>query len=406
MLSLKEMREELNKPSDSSGNYGDGGALFRHWNLPDNGKATVRFLPDADETNKWFWIEEATTTLWFPGIAGGDEDNRVMVKIPCMKSWGQKTCPILTKIKPWWKRESADEKLDAKARKVYPKKNFFFQGFIRGENMLEDEDRIPENPIRRFSFNRPIFDIIKTTLASPEDFDELPTDYDEGTDFRLNRTWKSVPGAPNGKGGYANFDTSMWARKTTPLTDEEREAIEKYDLFDLSTFRSTKPTEQNLAVVGDMIDASLNEELYEPELWGDHFRPIGVRLDEGTTAAKSKKGKKVSADDDGDGESESADADDDEDDSVKVEKSDSGDGKKKKKKAKKPDDSDGGKKKKKAKKPEPEEEDDDDGDDDDGDDDGDSDSDSRKKEAERIIAQINAEKKNGSKKKEEDDDDD
>ena len=400
MLSLKEMREELNKPSDSSGNYGDGGALFRHWNLPENGKATVRFLPDADGTNKWFWIEEATTTLWFPGIMGGDEENRVMVKIPCMKSWGQKTCPILTKIKPWWKRESGDEELDAKARKVYPKKNFFFQGFIRGENMLEDEDSRPENPIRRFSFNRPIFDIIKTTLASPEDFDELPTDYEEGTDFRLIRTWKSVPGAPNGKGGYANFDTSMWSRKTTPLIDEEREAIEKYGLHDLSTFRSTKPTEQNLAVVGDMIDASLNDELYEPQLWGNHFRPIGVRLDESMTAATSSKGKKVSSEDD-DGESESADADD-EDDSVKVEKSDSGDGKKKKKKSKDSDDSEGGKakKKKKDKKPDPEPEDDGD---DDGDDDGAA-NDRRKAEAEKIIAQINADKKN--KKKEEDDDDD
>ena len=75
-----------------------------------------------------------------------------------------------------------------------------------------NEDTTPENPIRRFIIGPQIFNIIRGALLDPE-MENLPTDYDKGVDFRINKT---------SKGGYADYSTSKWSRKESALTEDQK----------------------------------------------------------------------------------------------------------------------------------------------------------------------------------------
>jgi len=173
--------------------------------------------------------------------------------------WGD-ACPILAEVRTWFK----DKSLEEMGRRYWKKRSYLFQGFVR-ENPLT-EDRTPENPIRRFIIGPQIFTIIKGALMDPE-LEELPTDYQRGLDFRITKT---------SKGGYADYNTSKWSRKESALTDVEQAAIEAHGLFDLSAFLPKRPTDVELRVMKEMFEASVDGQSYDPDRWGQYFRPAGV----------------------------------------------------------------------------------------------------------------------------------
>jgi hypothetical protein len=158
-------------------------------------------------------------------------------------------------------------------RKYWKKRSYIFQGFVR-ENPLAD-DKTPENPIRRFIIGPQIFAVIKSALMDPE-LEELPTDLQRGLDFRITKT---------SKGGYADYNTSKWARKESALTEAEQVAVDKNGLFDLSTFLPKKPTEAEVKVIKEMFEASVDGQSYDTERWGQYFRPAGVSAPGGSGAA-------------------------------------------------------------------------------------------------------------------------
>ena len=59
MASLADIRARLaaqeNKASGST--FQGDNAIFPHWNINEGDTATVRFLPDGDTSNPFFWIE-------------------------------------------------------------------------------------------------------------------------------------------------------------------------------------------------------------------------------------------------------------------------------------------------------------------------------------------------------------
>ena len=99
--------------------------------------------------------------------------------------------------------------------------------------------------------------------------ENIPTDYVNGTDFRLSKTTK---------GQYADYSTSKWARKETSLTEEQLKAVDEFGLFDLKSFLPKKPGEEELLVIKQMFEASVDGELYDPEKWGNYYRPAGMQL--------------------------------------------------------------------------------------------------------------------------------
>ena len=262
MATLAEIRAKLKEQeSRTSGNSNTGGdnAIFPFWNMQEGQTTTVRFLPDGDPENTFFWKERLMIKLPFAGVKGQTDSRPVQVQIPCMEMYGE-TCNILNEVRGWFK----DPSLEDMGRKYWKKRSYVFQGFVT-ENALKEEST-PENPIRRFIIGPQIFQIIKQALMDP-DMEELPTDYTAGVDFRLTK---------GSKGGYADYSTSSWARRERPLDDAEMKAIETNGLFNMSDFLPKKPGEVELKVMKEMFEASVDGEAFDMDRWGQYFRPAGM----------------------------------------------------------------------------------------------------------------------------------
>ena len=263
MASLAEIRAKLKEQENrSSGNSGPSGPnpIYPFWNMKEGESATLRFLPDGNQDNTFFWAERLMIKLPFAGVKGETDSRPVQVQVPCMEMYGE-SCPILQEVRAWFK----DPSLEDMGRKYWKKRSYVFQGFVTDNPLTDDE--APENPIRRFIIGPQIFQIIKQALMDP-DMEELPTDYTAGVDFRLNKS---------SKGGYADYSTSNWARRDRPLSDAEMNAINTHGLFDLSEFLPKKPDETAVKVLHEMFEASVDGEAYDADRWSNYFRPAGMQ---------------------------------------------------------------------------------------------------------------------------------
>ena len=273
MASLAEIRARLQAAESNKGGQSSGGgdnAIYPHWNMEEGSSALLRFLPDANSKNTFFWVERAMIRLPFNGIKGEMDSKQVQVQVPCVEMWGE-ACPILAEVRGWFK----DKSLEEMGRKYWKKRSYVFQGFVR-ENPIT-EDKTPENPIRRFIIGPQIFATIKSALMDPE-LEELPTDMLRGLDFRIAKT---------SKGGYADYNTSKWSRKESALTEAEQAAVDQYGLFDLSSFMPKKPTDVELKVMKEMFEASVDGQPYDTERWGQYYRPAGVQAPAGSSTESS-----------------------------------------------------------------------------------------------------------------------
>ena len=272
MASLAEIRARIaaaeNKGQTKGSNTQSDNAIYPHWNIDEGTTATIRFLPDADPNNTFFWIERQVIKLPFNGVKGNSDMKQVTVQVPCVEMFGD-NCPILAEVRPWYK----DESLKDMANKYWKKRSYIYQGFVR-QNPIGD-DKTPANPIRRFVVTSQIQAIIKASLMDPE-MEELPTDYTKGLDFNVKKA---------SKGGYADYGTSTWARKETPLTEAELAAIETHGLYNLADFLPKKPSEAELRIMKEMFEASVDGRPYDTDKWGAYYRPYGIEAPAGTSNA-------------------------------------------------------------------------------------------------------------------------
>ena len=263
MASLAEIRAKLKEQEQRSSGGGQSqgpNPIYPFWNIKEGESATMRFLPDGDQDNTFFWKERLMIKLPFAGVKGETDSRPVQVQVPCMEMYGD-SCSILQEVRGWFK----DASLEDMGRKYWKKRSYVFQGFVTDNPLTNDES--PENPIRRFIIGPQIFQIIKAALMDP-DMEELPTDYTAGVDFRLNKT---------SKGGYADYGTSNWARRERPLADNEMAAIDTHGLFNLSDFLPKKPDATAIKVMQEMFEASVDGEAYDPDRWSNYFRPAGMQ---------------------------------------------------------------------------------------------------------------------------------
>ena len=260
-IRAKLQAQENRTTQNQSFAQGDN-AMYPHWNMAEGQTASVRFLPDGDTGNSFFWVEKAMIKLPFQGIKGqaGTEGKEYIVQVPCMEMYGE-NCPVLAEVRTWYK----DESLKEMANKYWKKRTYLFQGFVR-QNPIAD-DKNPENPIRRFIISPQIFSVIKASLMDPE-IEELPTDFMRGLDFNIKKT---------SKGGYSDYSTSGWARKESALTAVEQAAIEAHGLFNLKEFLPKKPSESELRIIKEMFEASVDGRAYDPDRWSQYYKPWGLQ---------------------------------------------------------------------------------------------------------------------------------
>ena len=271
--SLAEIRAKLqaqeNRGQSGGQSQGDN-AIYAHWNIPENSSARVRFLPDANPQNTFFWVERLMINLSFAGVKGQPDSKPVTVQVPCVEMYGE-ACPVLAEVRTWFK----DPSLEEMGRKYWKKKSYLFQGFVR-ENPLAD-DQTPSNPIRRFIISPQIFNLVKAALMDPE-LENLPTDYQGGLDFTISKT---------SKGGYADYSTSKWSRKESALTADEAAAIDANGLYNLADFLPKKPSDVELKVIKEMFEASVDGQAYDTERWGAYYRPRGVSAPAGIATTQA-----------------------------------------------------------------------------------------------------------------------
>ena len=269
MATLAEIRAKLAEQENKSSSRGSvsDNAIYPFWNIPEGTTSTIRFLPDADKNNTFFWVERAMIKLPFPGIKGQADTKPTLVQVPCMEMWNE-PCQVLAEVRTWFK----DKSLEDMGRKYWKKRSYIFNGFV--VNSTLDEDTTPENPIRRFVINPSIFNIIRSALMNP-DMEDLPTDIEKGRDFKLTKTQK---------GGYADYSTSTWSFKSRALSESEQGAITQYGLHNLSDYMPKKPSQEELNVIQEMFKASVDGELYDPERFGQYYKPAGLNTGSKATA--------------------------------------------------------------------------------------------------------------------------
>ena len=264
MATLAEIHAKLQEAQSKSSGQSTGGgdkAIYPHWNMQEGKEAVVRFLPDGNPNNTFFWVERAMIKLPFAGIKGETDSRAVQVQVPCVEMYNDgSVCPILSEVRGWFK----DKSLEEMGRKYWKKRSYIFQGFVVKDPLNEEAQ--PENPIRRFIIGPQIYQIVRNGLIDPE-INENPTDYLRGLDFRIAKT---------SKGGFADYSTSKYARNERALTEEEAAAIEAHGLFNLADFLPKKPTDVELKVMKEMFEASVDGEAYDMERWGQYFKPAGM----------------------------------------------------------------------------------------------------------------------------------
>jgi len=273
---LAEIRAKLKAAETRSEGNRTGGdnSIYPFWNLKEGQEATLRFLPDGNTDNTFFWVERAMIKLPFAGIKGESESKPTIVQVPCVEMYNDgTTCPILSEVRGWFK----DPALEDMGRKYWKKRSYIFQGFVVEDGLKETEK--PENPIRRFIIGPQIYELIRAALVDPE-LEDLPTDFVNGIDFRMKK---------GSKGGYADYSTSTWSRRTRPLSDEETAAIAQHNLFNLSDFLPKKPGEVELKVIKEMFEASVDGEPFDMERWGQYYKPAGMGQNTGDPVKSTPK---------------------------------------------------------------------------------------------------------------------
>jgi hypothetical protein len=276
MASLAEIRAKLKeqegRSNDSNTRTGGDNSIYPFWNLKEGSESVVRFLPDGNPDNTFFWVERAMIKLPFAGVKGETDNRQAIVQVPCMEMYGE-TCPILSEVRGWFK----DPSLEDQGRKYWKKRSYIFQGYVVEDGLKETEK--PDNAIRRFIIGPQIFQLIRGALLDPE-MDDLPTDAVNGVDFKLIKT---------SKGGYAEYSTSKWSRRTRPLDAAETANLETHGLFKLNDYLPKKPSDIEVKVIKEMFEASVDGEPFDMDRWGQYFKPAGMGQATGdpNTAAKA-----------------------------------------------------------------------------------------------------------------------
>jgi hypothetical protein len=235
--------------------------IYPFWNATDSTPTTIRLLPDGNEHNDGFFVEEQKITLTFQGIKN-QSNEPVKVLVPCMHMYGKED-KIAKHTAPFWN----DEALRKTAKEYWRKKTYKMQAFVNSSGI--EEKTPPANPIRLMLFTQQIFDIIKGYLLNDETT-ELPTDYANGRDFRIVRTTQ---------GPYASYATSNFSMKQRALNDVEHAAIKEFGLFNLNDFLIKEPTPEEENVIYEMFLESLDQQAYDPDKWANYYKPFGLKYD-------------------------------------------------------------------------------------------------------------------------------
>lgn len=299
---LEALRKRLAEKKNTG--YTKDKAIFPFWNLKVGNFSNVRLLPFDDEVSASFWTEKKMIPMEF--IDPTDDSKLLRIQAPCMEMYDAgERCPILAPVRQLYKdAKEKEEEGDTTGGKRYKKAagkhwlkfSAYYQGFVNKAGFTEEEEDLPENPIRVFPFRKQIHKVISESLEDDSiDFDMIPTGEWEAEDIKAlmadeldEETATMVLEHTNGYDfivrskkidDWANYSSSSWdLQHPAILTDEQLEAISQYGLHDLRALLPTKPTEEQIEVYLEMIEVSIGRLLGTDDgYWNPEWEKAGIK---------------------------------------------------------------------------------------------------------------------------------
>lgn len=229
LASLQNRLKEEDEQKASRGNNNSTEDWYPFWNMDFGETAKLRFLPDADPNAPHFvkekWLHKLTVTV------DGREQTR---SVPCLENYGEKTCPICEKARAFYKDNDDDQGL-----KYWRKRSYIAQVWV-----IDSPFDVEGSRHKLISLNPRIYEGIKQAIQQG-DVEVIPTDFEAGYDFRLNKTRS---------GQWADYSTSRFAPRQSALDSEIVEGLELYNLAD------KLPRKPNLDYVNAVLEAALTGE--------------------------------------------------------------------------------------------------------------------------------------------------
>lgn len=271
MSKLELLRAKLKEKEERRTNGGSpkNDSTYRFWDMKIGDTATVRFLPDGNDENPYFWIEKQMLPIAFPGVLGGDTNKEVVIRVPCIEMYnaitgGNRRCSILNELRPMFDLGEEETQL---AKKYWVKRQNLFHGFVVNDTLPASDSPF----LRKFSFGNQIHKIIQGSLLDP-DLEEMPTDYHNGLNFVL---------AKSQNGQYADYSSSKWSRKESAVSQEAQDYVDNNELPSLASYLPPEPTQEALEAQYAMFQASFDGELFDPSApYAQHYRPYGMSVDQ------------------------------------------------------------------------------------------------------------------------------
>lgn len=253
--------ENKNRKNTSAGKF------YNFFNMDFDESCTVRFLPDANESNpKGFLVEKKMHRL---------EINGETETVPCLTMYGEE-CPICQTAKAFY-----DEGDEENGKKFYRSLNHVAQVLVKKDPIeYDDANDTCEGKVKGISISYQIFSVMKQAINDGE-LEAPPCDYEEGCDFIIKKT-------KNGK--WAKYDLgTKFAKRETALTEDEIDLAEE-GMVDLSTFLPEKPS---LAKIEAKLEAALTGNVYEEDEEDEEDEDEDEKPAKKTTSKPAKKAKVV-----------------------------------------------------------------------------------------------------------------
>ena len=238
-LSLEQLQAAFKK-NDTSNDDNRPNNYYPFWNMKDDEKAVVRFLPDKNDDNPMgFLVEKLMHNL---------EINGETKRVPCLKMYGDDDCPICNVSRAYYKDEG---KKSPNGKKYWRKKQHIAQALIVSDPIEADKETGEnyEGKVRFLNLGWQIYEKIKAEFEGGE-LESIPYMFDDGCNFNIGKS---------AQGDYSTYAlTSGFARRSSTLTEDERALVED-EMVDLSTLLPAKP---DLEKVEAMLAAALSGEEY------------------------------------------------------------------------------------------------------------------------------------------------
>jgi hypothetical protein len=286
--SLKDLKAKLKKEKEATKKTSGGGFWYPLWDLPHEGKTSIRILEDPNEDNDLYY--------YLQYLEHNIEIDGKWERIPCPKTWGQHNeCPIC---------ELSAKMYAAKKPEIgkYYYRNLYtiVRGLITKDGLVyEDESDDATGTVRPFKFSYQLSQKLKNDadqFIEESDEDDAPFyDLDAGIDFVIKKIVTS-----DGKKEFPKYDIgSGFALKPKKIPDALQKKIG--ELEPLAALLPPQPTY-------DEVHAKL--EAHQNVVGSDEDDDDDVASDEDIEAMINRQRNTVDDDDD-DNEVESLTEDDD-----------------------------------------------------------------------------------------------